>query len=409
MSPLVVVLLIVLVDLLGFTLVMPLLPRFAAHYGFSDLQIGVLLAAFPLCQLIAGPILGRLSDRFGRRPVLAVSQLGTALSFLILGLSHNYSIMLFARMLDGFSGGNFLVAQAYVADITRPEDRAKGMGLIGAAFGIGFVLGPLLGGLLLLAPLPVTWRLRLPFLIAAGFSTCAWILVLLYLPESLPRGQSPRAALRVLTLRGLVDLLAYPAVGVLVGIGALTTLAFASLEATFSLYLASRFHWSATRAAFGFAALGLVSALVQGGLIRSLVPRFGEKRLVLAGTAILAIGLFCIAHAHALAALLAGILLVGAGSGIAGPSIQGLLSRVTPPTEQGAVFGALTSAQTLARMLNYVIANRLLGHAGPSAPYLEGASIAALAFALAIAFVAASRARVEVPSTPTGELPPTPT
>src|ERR1700678_2276712 len=158
MRPLGVIVLIVLVDLLGFTIVMPLLGPFAAHYQFSDWQIALLFSAYPICQLVAGPILGRLSDRYGRRQLLIFSQAGTALSFLILGLSTNFTVMLLARMLDGASGGNILVAQAYVADVTEPEHRARGMGLIGMAFGVGFVLGPLLGGLLLGLPLPLEWR-----------------------------------------------------------------------------------------------------------------------------------------------------------------------------------------------------------------------------------------------------------
>ena len=160
MSPLGIVILIVLIDLLGFTVVMPLLGPFAKQYGFQEWQIGVLFAAYPFCQLIAGPILGRLSDRYGRRPLLIFSQAGTALSFLILGLSRNFTVMLLARMLDGASGGNILVAQAYVADVTPPENRARGMGLIGMAFGLGFVLGPLLGGLLVGLPVAEDWRLR---------------------------------------------------------------------------------------------------------------------------------------------------------------------------------------------------------------------------------------------------------
>src|SRR3984885_2220485 len=146
MSPLAVVVLIVLVDLLGFTMVMPLLAPFAKEYEFSGLRIGMILAAYPLFQLVAGPILGRLSDRYGRRPVLAVSQAGTALSFVILAFSNSYGMMLFGRMLDGASGGNILVAQAYVADVTTPENRSRGLGMIGAAFGVGFGRGPLLGG-----------------------------------------------------------------------------------------------------------------------------------------------------------------------------------------------------------------------------------------------------------------------
>ncbi len=160
MSPLGLVVSIVLVDLLGFSLVMPLLAPFAREYGFSPLQIGLLIAGYPMAQLVAGPILGRLSDRFGRRPVLAASQFGTAVSFLILGLSTNFTVMFLARLLDGASGGNILVAQAYVADVTRPEERSRGYGLIGMAFGLGFVLGPLLG--LALVELPVPRRVAAP-------------------------------------------------------------------------------------------------------------------------------------------------------------------------------------------------------------------------------------------------------
>jgi DHA1 family tetracycline resistance protein-like MFS transporter len=383
MSPLVVVVLIVLVDLLGFTIVMPLLPRFADQYGFSKGQIGLLLAAYPLCQLVAGPILGRLSDRYGRRPVLAVSQAGTALSFLILGLSRNYTVMLLARMLDGASGGNILVAQAYVADVTTPENRSRGLGLIGAAFGVGFVLGPLLGGLLLELPLGPEWRLRVPFLVAAGFSTLAWVLVLARLPESLPADTGARQSARVLSWRGLADTVSSPRIGLLVAVGAMVVLAFAALEGTFSLFLKERLGWGAGPAAFAFALLGFVSALVQGGLIRRLVPRFGEPRLILCGIAALAVGLAALALATNLPALLGAILVVGIGQGLASPSTQGLLSRVAPKGEQGAVFGTLTSAQTLARMINYVVANYLLGRGAPSSPYWEGAAIAVVAWALA--------------------------
>ncbi len=378
MKPLAVVIAIVLVDLIGFSLVMPLLPRFAGDYGFSPTQIGLLLAAFPACQLISGPILGRLSDRYGRRPVLIVSQFGTALSFVILGLSRDFTIMLLARALDGASGGNILVAQAYVADVTKPEDRAKGLGLIGAAFGIGFTLGPLLGGLLLELPVAEAWRLRVPFLVAAGFSTIAWLLVLFRLPESRPVAEA-----RVLSWRGLVDVVTTPAVGLLVLVGGLATLAFAALEGTFSLYLRGRMGWGAGRAAFAFALFGLVTATVQGGFIRRLVPRFGEPRLILAGLAALAVGLAGIGVADAWPALLAALAVAAVGQGLYAPTVSGLLSRVTPASEQGAVFGTFISAATLARMINYYVSNRLLGAWGPSAPFFEGAALAVLALVVA--------------------------
>ncbi|MBX6313656.1 MAG: MFS transporter [Isosphaeraceae bacterium] len=388
MPPLLVVVLIVLVDLLGFTLVMPLLSPFAKQYRLSDAQVGLLFAAYPLCQLIAGPILGRLSDRIGRRPVLAFSQAGTALSFVILGLSHDFTTMLLGRMLDGASGGNILVAQAYVTDVTRPEDRARGLGLIGAAFGVGFVLGPILGGLLVSLPIEPTWRLRVPFLVAAGFSTLAWVLVLARLPESLPAKAEARQAARVLSWRGLVDTASDARVGLLVTVGALVVLAFAALEGTYSLFLAERLGLSPRGAAFGFAFLGLVSAFVQGGLIRRLVPRFGEPRLLLTGIGAILIGFLAMTQVTSWAALLGATLIIGIGQGLASPTVQGLLSRVTPASEQGAVFGVLTSAQTLARLVNYVVATRLLGRFGPAAPFGEAAAIAAVALLLAVGIIA---------------------
>ncbi len=395
MSPLGVVVSIVLVDLLGFTLVMPLLAPFAREYHLDGWRIGLLFAAYPMCQLVSGPILGRLSDRFGRRPVLIASQAGTAVSFLVLGLSRDFTTMLLARMLDGASGGNILVAQAYVADVTTPQNRSRGLGLIGMAFGLGFVLGPLLGGVLLdpRLPIPAEWRLRVPFLVGAGFSTLALLLVMARLPESLPADASARKAARVLTWQGLVETAAHPTVGLLVGVGFLAVFAFASLEGTFSLFLGERMRWGPRQAAYGFAFLGLVSALVQGGLIRRLVPRFGEPRLIVAGVATLAAGMACLALARGVPALLGATLVVAIGHGLSSPTVSGLLSRVTPPGEQGAIFGTLTSAQTLARMLSYLVANALLARVGPSAPFWE-ASVIALA-ALGVALVVARRVDAE--------------
>ena len=395
MSPLLVVVSIVLVDLLGFTIVMPLLPRFAREYGFSPGRIGLLMAAYPMCQLVAAPILGRLSDRFGRRPVLAISQAGTALSFVILGLSREYSVMLLARMLDGASGGNILVAQAYIADVTKPEHRARSLGLIGAAFGVGFVLGPLLGGVMVELPIAHEWQLRLPFLVAAGFSTLAWLLVLFYLPESLPANSQARQAARVVSWRGVAATLSSPKVGGLVAVGALVVLGFAALEGTFSLFLLKRLDWGTSRAAYGFALLGLVSAVIQGGFIRRLVPKYGEARLILAGIAALALGFAAMALAGGWPAMLGAIVLVGVGHGLANPTVQGLLSRVTPASDQGAVFGTLSSAQTLARMANYLLANYLLGLglSYTSAPYWEAAAIAVVALLLALAVVGGVGAR----------------
>jgi len=383
MTPLGVIVLIVLVDLLGFSLVMPLLAPFAKQYEFQDWQIGLLFSAYPVCQLVAGPILGRLSDRYGRRPVLIFSQVGTALSFLILGLSRNYSVMLLARMLDGASGGNILVAQAYVADVTAPEHRARGMGLIGMAFGLGFVFGPLLGGLLLSLPLAAEWKLRVPFLVAAGFSTLAWVLVLTRLPESRPRENGARVAARVVSRRGIIDTITLPGVGRLILIGFLAVFAFAAFEGTFALFLSRRMYWDARAAAFAFAGIGFLSAVVQGGLIRRLVPRFGELRLIVVGLVLAALGFAGLVEASSPAKLAGSMMLLGVGQGLLSPSVSGLLSRITPPSEQGAVFGMLSSSQTLARMISYSTSNVLLGEVSTGAPYWGAFGVDLLALALA--------------------------
>ena len=383
MSSLGLVVAIVLVDLLGFSLVMPLLAPFAKEYGFSPLQIGLLVAGYPMAQLVAGPILGRLSDRYGRRPVLAASQFGTAISFVILGLSNSFTIMFLARLLDGASGGNILVAQAYVADVTKPEERSRGYGLIGMAFGLGFVLGPLLGLALVQLPVPPEWQLRVPFLVAAGFSTIAWVLVLLRLPESLPRDARARQQARVVSRRGLADAFTLPGVGRMIGLGALAALGFAALEGTFSLYLEGRQGWGPAGVMGGFTFLGLVTAIVQGGMVRRLAPKYGEPRLIVVGLVVLIAGFAGLGLAYGTAAVLAATMLVGVGQGLVSPTVSGLLSRITPEGEQGAVFGTMSSAQTLARMANYVLANILFGRGNTAAPFWEAAAIALGALVLA--------------------------
>jgi len=383
MSPLGVVVSIVLVDLLGFSIVMPLLAPFAEEYGFSPIQIGLILAGYPMAQLVAGPILGRLSDRHGRRPVLAASQFGTAASFVILGLSGDFTVMFLARLLDGASGGNILVAQAYVADVTRPEERARGYGLIGMAFGLGFVLGPLLGLALVELPVPAGWRLRVPFLAAAGFSTLAWVLVLLRLPESLPADVRARQSARVVSRRGLLDAVRLPGVGRMIALASLVVLGFAALEGTFGLYLEKRQGWGPGGVLAGFTFLGLVTAIVQGGLVRRLVPKHGEGRLAGAGLALLVVGYAGLGLARGTIPVLLAALAVGVGQGLASPTITGLLSRITPEGEQGGVFGVLSSAQTLARMANYLVASLLFGRINPVAPFWEAAAIALLALGLA--------------------------
>ena len=228
------------------------------------------------------------------------------------------------------------------------------------AFGLGFVLGPLLGGVLISLPISPAWRLRLPFLVAAGFSTLAWFLVLFRLPESIRKDAPAREAARVLSWRGLVDTITLPGIGSLILLGFLSIMAFAALEGTMALFLRRRMEWEPQSAAFAFAGLGLLSAMVQGGLIRRLVPRYGEPKLIGAGIAVVAMGFAGLALISNTLELAGALFLVGVGQGLLGPSISGMLSRLTPASEQGAVFGTFSSVQTVARMISYSLANVLL-------------------------------------------------
>jgi DHA1 family tetracycline resistance protein-like MFS transporter len=257
------------------------------------------------------------------------------------------------------------------------------MGLIGMAFGLGFVFGPLLSGVLLSLPLADDLRLRLPFLVAAGFSTLAWVLVVFRLPESVQRGQATREPARVSSWRAIVETLSIPAISRLIVIGFLAVAAFAAFEGTFALFLLRRMQWHEGTASFAFAGIGLVSALVQGGLIRRLVPRVGEPRLIVIGLALATCGFAGMALARQAPELAGSMILLAIGQGLVSPSVSGLLSRMTPTNRQGAVFGTFSSVQTMARMISYSVANVLLGKVSTAAPYWGAFGIDVVALALA--------------------------
>lgn len=365
------ILLILFVDLIGFSLVVPLLPLYADSAGFSARQIGILQSAYPFCQLFAAPILGRLSDRFGRKPVLVVSQMGTTISFLILALTQRFEFMLLARMLDGASGGNILVAQAYIADVTSPKERSKSLGLMGMVFGMGFIIGPALGGILS-NPRISGDDVRLPFAAAALFSACAWAIVLRKLPESRKSGEHGGQA-RVLGRAGIRAVLSDRRIRLLVLATAFLTLGWSNFESTISLFLKHRMQFTTSQASLVFAFSGLVGAFAQGFLIRKMITKYGEQKMVIWGMSTLAIGFLLLTQVYSVPLLFPALILSGLGQGMATPSLSGLISRSSSPTIQGAVFGTLNSAQTGSRMVNYSFANMLRGAYGESAPFYSGA------------------------------------
>jgi len=283
---------IVFIDLVGFGMIIPLLPFYAEHFGADPFVVGLVMASYSLAQFAAAPFWGRLSDRVGRRPVLIVSLAGGAAAYVWLGYADELWILFAARLAGGAMAGNISAAFAYMADITTPENRAKGMGLIGAAFGLGFIAGPALGGLLAGSD-PALADYRTPALAAAGLSFLALGMSFAVLKESLSQevrrrlAEKPRAQ-RWAQFRAA---LAQPKVIRLIGLTFLATFVFAGMEATFALWSNRRFGWGPAQNGYLFAFVGILSATIQGGFIGRLAKKFGEARLIIFGTGALAIGL----------------------------------------------------------------------------------------------------------------------
>jgi len=374
----------VFLDLVGFGIVIPLLPLYAQRFGAGAVAVAWLLAIYSLMQFLFAPAWGRLSDRIGRRPVLLIGLFGSAASYLACGVAGSLPLLFAARALNGVSGANIGVAQAYIADVTRPEERARGMGMIGAAFGLGFIVGPALGGIL------SRWGFAAPFLAAAALTCANALLAVARLPESLPpdrRAERPAG----LTLADRARMLfgrATPArLRALYLAGFLFTLAFAGMEGTFSLWADERWHVTPHGVAYLFAYLGIVSTLAQGGAVSRVVRRIGERRTALAGVGMVAAGLAALALAPSWPALFVALGLVSFGQGLASPTVSSLISRQGGPGEQGRLLGIYQSLSALGRAGGPVAAGVALAHVGVAAPFLS-ASLVAAGAALVIALAA---------------------
>jgi len=360
-SPLVVIFTTVFIDLLGFGIVIPVLPFYAegTQFNATPRTVGLLFASYSIMQLIFSPVLGRLSDKHGRRPVLLASIIGTGIGFLILGFATTLWMLFLGRILDGISGGNISTAQAYIADVTAPEDRAKGMGLLGAAFGLGFIFGPAIGGIL------SRWGVAVPFLFAAGLCFANATLLYFTLAETVTPDHPARTS--AAGGRGLSHLLASlrkPRLGFIITIYFFFVVAFSIMTTTFSLYTMFRFGYDAQHNGYLFAYVGLIAVIIQGMLIGRLVKQFGEVPLVIGGALFFALSLFAVPFvgpgAGGLVALLIGGGVFSLGNSLATPALNSLASRSVSAAEQGSVMGVVQSAASLARAVGPVIAAVLI-------------------------------------------------
>src|SRR5437868_1223988 len=359
-SPLLVIFITVFIDLVGFGIVIPVLPFYAegTKFGATPREVGLLFASYSVMQLVFAPVLGRLSDKYGRRPVLLVSLLGTSLGFLILGFATTLWMLFLGRIIDGISGGNISTAQAYIADVTTKEDRAKGMGLIGAAFGLGFVFGPAIGGIL------SRWGINVPFMFAGALALANAVLLFFTLPETV----TPDLPARVSAASGrgfdqLMVALRKPALASVLTIYFLGIVSFSIMTATFSLFMMFRLGYDAFHNGWIFAFVGVISAIIQGGLIGKLVKRFGEPMLVIVGAALFAASLFVIPLVTP-ATGLAVILVIGAatavGQALSAPSLSSLASKRASAAQHGTVLGVMQSVASFARAVGPSLAAVLI-------------------------------------------------
>ncbi|HZG51868.1 MAG TPA: MFS transporter [Pyrinomonadaceae bacterium] len=358
-SPLLVIFVTVFIDLVGFGIVIPVLPYYVegTKFNATPRTVGILFASYSVMQLIFSPILGRLSDRYGRRPILFFSLLGTSLGFFILGFATTLWMLFLGRIIDGITGGNISTAQAYIADVTTPENRAKGMGLIGAAFGLGFIFGPAIGGIL------SQWGIGVPFFFAGGLALANAVLLYFTLPETVTPDHPARTSAAAGRWSQLAGAVRQPRLAYVLAIYFLFVVAFSIMTTSFTLFTMYRFGYDAAHNGYLFMYVGIIGALIQGGLIGRLVKLFGEMPLVLAGALLFALSLFAIPLVGPQTGLSA-LLLVGGtfavGNALATPSLQTLASRSVGRGEQGGVLGVTQSVASLARAVGPMVAALLI-------------------------------------------------
>lgn len=370
--------LIVFLDLLGVGLIVPLTPYIVERFSTTGTAVALLTMCYSAAQFVATPILGVLSDRCGRRPVLLASVFGSAIGYVLFATAGTLPMLYLARIIDGVTGGNISTAQAYIADVTPAKDRAKAYGLVGAAFGLGFLLGPAFSSLL------SVHGLMTPVWVAAGLSLVTFLLIVFFLPETLPPEARRTEPIRVRDLNPagvIVQTMRIPTVAAMLAAVFAAAFAHAELRSSLGILLRDKFDYTEIHTGRVFTYIGFVAVIVQGGLVRRVSPRIGDRRSVLFGMplAILGYALIPLAPATHWAWLIGVLTLMGLGAGLASPSLTGILSRSAPAGQEGQVMGASQSISALALVVGPLVAGPLYDHVGWGWPFWSAAAVMGLA------------------------------
>ena len=367
-------------DLLGFSLILPLLPYYAETFQASEFVTGLLVASYAAAQLIGAPVLGRLSDRFGRRPLLIASIFGTFLGFILLGFANTLWMLFAGRIIDGFTGGNLSIAQAYITDVTDAKNRSKGLGMISAAFGLGFIIGPVTGGLL------SQFGYAVPAFVAAAMSFLNLALIYFWLPESLTADK--RATMTdkkpAMTLGALFIALKRPFTGSLLVTRFFFGLAFAVFQTIFSLYALAKFNLTATETGYVLTYVGVLSVITQGFLVGGFTAKFREDILIIACVALMAVSLVGWAVAPSVLALLIILTHTALSGGMLNTLLSSTLTKVVASQEVGGILGLSASVESATRIFAPVIGGELLQQVGTWAPGAFGALVMAGVFVYVI-------------------------